>query len=348
MTPANENIKRLLWKSKMTQDQLAKKVGYKDRSSINKIVNGEIQVPLNKLIKFADVFGVSIEQLMNLNSLDDNNENTFHLENMNELYNNIRIRRKKLKMTQDELAEKMGLKSGVSINRIEKGLVDVSESRLKEIAKHLDTTVEKLMGIEPSESIPANLVILGGLPGSGRSYMVKKMIEKNPNIVMIKRYSTRTTWIPEDENADSVEGTTKEDIQKCDIRGFGFGIEYGCKSEDIDAVISQGKLPIIVGGVALVAPLKKLYPQSLSIFLMADPTLQKTIMLRQGNALETIHERMEYQNSIIFDALSSSLHDFIVINNYNRVAEEVLYDIISNGYSDTDIKGAISLKNLKA
>jgi len=347
MNPANENIKKLLWKSKMTQEQLTKKVGYKDRSSINKIVNGEIEVPLNKLIKFAEVFNVSVAQLMDLNLLNDNNENTFDLQNMNELYSNIKIRRKKLKITQEELAAKMGLKSGVSINRIEKGYVELSQSRLEELARHLDTTVEKLMGFGTTENTLAKLIILAGLPGSGRSYMVHKMVENNPNITMIKRYSTRNAWIPECENADSIEGATKEDIQKCDIRGFGFGVEYGCKSEDIDTAISQGKLPIIVGGVALVAPLRKIYPNSLSIFLMADPAMQKTVMLRQGHTLETIHERMEYQNSIIFDAFSTSLHDFIVINNYNKVAEEVLYDIIANGYADANIKGAISLKSLK-
>lgn len=57
----------------------------------------------------------------------------------------IRKRRLELKMTQDELAKKTGYKTRSSIAKIEKGLVDLSQSKLVEFAKALNTTPAYLM-----------------------------------------------------------------------------------------------------------------------------------------------------------------------------------------------------------
>lgn len=67
---------------------------------------------------------------------------------MTEIGKNIMIRRKELKMTQEELAEKMGYKSKSSINKIELGRSDIPQSKIAKFAKVLETTPGKLMGIE--------------------------------------------------------------------------------------------------------------------------------------------------------------------------------------------------------
>lgn len=262
-----------------------------------------------------------------------------------------------LRMSQQQLADKTEYKSVSSINAILNGTASPPYEKLEAFAIALEMPLAKLMGIkekneisaeEPEEAEKINrLIILAGLPASGRSYMVRKMIEAHQDIVMVKRYSTRTKWIAESENEETIEGASKEDIKKCDIRGYGFGVEYGCHSVNIDTVLAEGKSPIVVGGVALIVPLRKIYPNSLSIFLMADPSLQETAMLRQGHTRETIHERMDYQRTVIFDAFNKSLHDFIVPNNYNQVAEEVLNEIIHNSNPNADVKGAINLKSLR-
>lgn len=50
--------------------------------------------------------------------------------------------------TQDELARAVGYTSRSSINKIEKGLVDIPQSKLTEIADTLQTTPAYLMGWE--------------------------------------------------------------------------------------------------------------------------------------------------------------------------------------------------------
>ena len=64
---------------------------------------------------------------------------------MDELYMNIRSRRIELGMTQKELADKCGYKDHTTINKIEKGQVDITFERLKQIATALDTTVINLI-----------------------------------------------------------------------------------------------------------------------------------------------------------------------------------------------------------
>lgn len=58
----------------------------------------------------------------------------------------IRDLRLKNKLTQEELALKVGYTSRSSINKIEKGLVDLPQSKIAEIADALGTTPTYLMG----------------------------------------------------------------------------------------------------------------------------------------------------------------------------------------------------------
>jgi len=65
---------------------------------------------------------------------------------MDKLYENIKNRRIALKMTQQELAEKMGYTNRSSIAKIESGAVDLNQSKIVQFAKILETTPSELMG----------------------------------------------------------------------------------------------------------------------------------------------------------------------------------------------------------
>lgn len=64
---------------------------------------------------------------------------------MDIVYTNIRKRREELHMSQRELASKVGYKDNSTIAKMEKGLVDITLGRLKQIAAALDTTPFDLM-----------------------------------------------------------------------------------------------------------------------------------------------------------------------------------------------------------
>lgn len=63
-----------------------------------------------------------------------------------ELYQNIRKRRKELRMSQDELARKVGYTDRSSIAKIENGDVDLPQSKIISIARALDVDAGILMG----------------------------------------------------------------------------------------------------------------------------------------------------------------------------------------------------------
>lgn len=62
------------------------------------------------------------------------------------LYKNIKRLREQLGMSQDELAEKTGYTSRSSIAKIEKGLVDLQQSKIISFANALGVTPSQLMG----------------------------------------------------------------------------------------------------------------------------------------------------------------------------------------------------------
>lgn len=53
-----KNIKNRRQELGLSQEELAKKVGYKDRTSITKIEGGKVDLSQSKIIEFANVLGV--------------------------------------------------------------------------------------------------------------------------------------------------------------------------------------------------------------------------------------------------------------------------------------------------
>ena len=84
-------------------------------------------------------------------------EEDFHGEaiSMLELYKNIKRIREEKGMSQEELARLVGFKSRSSINKIEMGVNDITQSKLVAIANALGVSPGELMGVdEPASSAP--------------------------------------------------------------------------------------------------------------------------------------------------------------------------------------------------
>ena len=58
------NIKKYRKEAHLSQEELAKKVGYNDRSSIAKIEKGDVDLPQSKIIAIAKALGVDAGTLM--------------------------------------------------------------------------------------------------------------------------------------------------------------------------------------------------------------------------------------------------------------------------------------------
>mgnify|MGYP001048923943 CR=1 FL=1 len=64
------------------------------------------------------------------------------------LSENIKIIRKSKGLSQEELAQRMGYRSKSSITKLEKGINDIPQSKVEELAAALQTTPAYLLGLD--------------------------------------------------------------------------------------------------------------------------------------------------------------------------------------------------------
>jgi transcriptional regulator with XRE-family HTH domain len=74
MTNIGENICTRRKELGMTQEELAKKMGYKSKSTINKIENGTNDIPQSKIVKFAETLETTPAYLMGWQKVEKNND----------------------------------------------------------------------------------------------------------------------------------------------------------------------------------------------------------------------------------------------------------------------------------
>ena len=96
---------------------------------------------------------------------------------MLELYENIRKRRKEIKMTQDELARRAGYTDRSAIAKIEAGKVDLPQSKIELFAGILNVSPSYLMGWTDEKPLITSkmeklITICSGLNESGQDKVI--------------------------------------------------------------------------------------------------------------------------------------------------------------------------------
>lgn len=143
-----ENLKRLRIARGMSQDELAKALGYTNRSSINKIELGKNDMPRNKIVRAAAVLGISPLELFGYEELSAEETSVpTEEERLKKLGEHIRLLRESEGMSQEELAKKSGFAGRAAISAIEKGKNNISIEKLPDLALALHTTPGELMDV---------------------------------------------------------------------------------------------------------------------------------------------------------------------------------------------------------
>lgn len=121
----------------MSQEELAKKMGYKSRSSINKIEMGENDIPQSKIVAFAKALDTTPAYLMGL-------ENK---KNINEvLAENIKKYRISWGVSKSDVANYVGL-SEKEIEDYENGKLIPALEELIKLSSAFNISVEKLLSL---------------------------------------------------------------------------------------------------------------------------------------------------------------------------------------------------------
>jgi transcriptional regulator with XRE-family HTH domain len=90
---------------------------------------------------------------------------------MDNIGNKIKMLRAQQFMTQEELAKKVGYSSRTTINKVETGIIDLSQTKIMDFAKALNTTPVFLMGLENQKILVDK--INADKPATQNKYIIK-------------------------------------------------------------------------------------------------------------------------------------------------------------------------------
>lgn len=139
-----DNIRRLRIKQGLTQEELAKRLGYADKSMIAKIEKGVVDLPHSKVSEFAKVFGVSPAYLAgwekeNSGKIPDTEPETAIPENVfTDSVEKVKQICKERKIPISKIERDLGFSNGY-IARLKKGTFPAN--RLIKIADYLGVSV---------------------------------------------------------------------------------------------------------------------------------------------------------------------------------------------------------------
>lgn len=139
MSTIGNNILRKRKELGMTQEELADRMGYKSKSSINKIELGINDVPRSKIEKFAEVLGTTPARLMGLQSLK------LGAKISHNIAHNIQYHREESNLSQKQFADLLGVD--------EKTVIDL-ENGQKKLDKEMLYKICDVLVLIPGNIIP--------------------------------------------------------------------------------------------------------------------------------------------------------------------------------------------------
>ena len=182
--------------------------------------------------------------------------------------------------------------------------------------------------------IGKNLVVISGPSGCGKDTVVKHILNTDDRFVLSVSATTRAKRPYETDGEDYIFLTTQEFIGK--IAGGEF-LEhtlycdnyYGTLKSQIEDKVKDGKVVILVIEVEGAANVKKVYPDSLTIFV-APPSLEeleRRLRNRGTEGDDVIRQRLFKASEEL--GLKSS-YDYIVENNFVEQCAQSIIDIYEN------------------
>ncbi len=195
---------------------------------------------------------------------------------MSTLAARIRQRREQLNLSQEELARRAGYRSKSSINKIEKGINDIPQSKLEVFARALDTTPAYLMGLS-SADLPAPPPGFEPLPEMARVPLVGSIACGGP--------------ITAEQNIECYIGVPSAWHADFALTCHGDSMAPAIRDGDIVCIrmqpqVEQGEIAAVRIGEE--ATLKHFHRQGSTVMLLADNTAVCPPMIYSGAQLAEI------------------------------------------------------------
>ena len=183
-------------------------------------------------------------------------------------------------------------------------------------------------------SIDKNIVVISGPSGCGKDTVVKKILSMDERFVLSVSATTRQRRPIEKDGVDYIFLSTEEFLSKLSNGEF---LEYTCYCDNyygtlkkqIEDKVMAGKVVVLVIEVEGAQNVKKVYPDSLTIFL-APPSLEELERRLKNRGTEDESKIKQRLFKAKEELGFQSSYDYIVENNYIEQCAQSIIDIFDN------------------
>lgn len=161
-----------------------------------------------------------------------------------------------------------------------------------------------------------NLIIISGTTCAGKGTVIKKLLANHNDIVLSTSYTSRGKRDSEVDGVDYYFVSEEEFLKKIENGDFleyaqvQYGSYYGTPKKEVLELLDKGKDVILEIDVQGAKQIKKIYPETILIFIMAPSMreVKRRIMLRGDENIDQIISRFK----VAYNEINQ-------INNYNYV-----------------------------
>ena len=183
-------------------------------------------------------------------------------------------------------------------------------------------------------SIDKNIVVISGPSGCGKDTVVKKILSMDERFVLSVSATTRQRRPIEKDGVDYIFLSTEEFLSKLSNGEF---LEYTCYCDNyygtlkkqIEDKVMAGKVVVLVIEVEGAQNVKKVYPDSLTIFL-APPSLEELERRLKNRGTEDESKIKQRLFKAKEELGFQSSYDYIVENNEIEQCAQSIIDIFDN------------------
>jgi guanylate kinase len=181
------------------------------------------------------------------------------------------------------------------------------------------------------------LVIIVSAPsGSGKTTIVNSLLKKVPDITRTISYTTRPPRQDEKDGEDYFFISEEEFRKKIDMGEFiewekNFGSYYGTARSQVEEAIAGGRDIILSIDVKGAKTVKKIHPESISVFIM-PPSMdelasrlrnrktdkEKQVSIRLEESSREMNEAGEYDYLVVNDELEKAVNELETIVEAER------------------------------
>ena len=164
------------------------------------------------------------------------------------------------------------------------------------------------------------LIIISGTTCAGKGTVVKKLVEKNPNLKVSISYTSREKRDGEIEGKDYYFVSSEEferKIQDGDFLEYAkvqYGKYYGTPKKEVHDLLEQGFDVILEIDVQGAQQIKEMFPQTILIFIMAPSMseVKRRIKARGKETKEQILERFKVDYNELNEIPK---YNYVVVND---------------------------------